>query len=66
FQTENLDMSFYARRTRGPKEVFPWEHISCGVEKAYLFSEWEKAIRQETSMMCSQPDTCLQCGVCGG
>ncbi|MCX6091003.1 MAG: TIGR03960 family B12-binding radical SAM protein [Candidatus Atribacteria bacterium] len=60
------DMSFYARRTRGPKEVFPWEHISCGVEKAYLFSEWEKAIRQETSMMCSQPDTCLQCGVCGG
>ncbi len=39
-----LDSSFYANRTIPTDEILPWDHISALVSKAYLKSEYEKAM----------------------
>lgn len=43
FEETGLDMDFYATRDRDYDEVFPWDHIDCGVDKNYLIRENEKA-----------------------
>ena len=55
-----VDPSFYANRQRSAEEVFPWEMISCGVTKAYLRREYEKAAAGVTT-----PDCRTLCGGCG-
>ncbi len=55
-----VDPSFYANRQRPADEIFPWETISCGVTKAYLRREYEKAAAGVTT-----PDCRTLCGGCG-
>ena len=43
FDETGLDMDFYATRDRDYDEIFPWDHIDCGVDKNYLIRENEKA-----------------------
>lgn len=42
-----LDKDFYAARERGENEAFPWEHISPGVSRRFLWNEWRKAYAQQ-------------------
>ena len=58
-----LTMDFYNSRPRGEKEVFSWEHTSCGVTRQFLWSELEKAKRADLTHDCRR-DTCTGCGVC--
>lgn len=44
FRESNVDPDFYASRERRPDEVFPWDHISCGLSKAFLIKERERAM----------------------
>ncbi|MDP4108438.1 MAG: TIGR03960 family B12-binding radical SAM protein [Bacillota bacterium] len=60
FRFCGLESDFYALRTRGAEEVFPWDHISCGVTKAHLWKEYERAFEGETSLNCRQ--ACAGCG----
>ena len=39
-----LSSDFYANREIPPEEILPWDHISAGVSKAYLLSEYRKAM----------------------
>ncbi len=39
-----LDSSFYANREIPTDEILPWDHISVRVSKAYLVSEYQKAM----------------------
>ncbi len=58
-----LDRDFYAARTRGENEVFPWEHVQPAVSRKFLWREWEKAQAQELTHDCRR-STCTGCGVC--
>lgn len=58
-----LDKDFYAARERGKDEVFPWEHISPGVARGFLWNEWQKAYAQQLTHDCRR-STCTGCGVC--
>ena len=58
-----LDKDFYAARTRGENEVFPWEHVQPAVSRRFLWREWEKAQAQELTHDCRR-STCTGCGVC--
>ena len=58
-----LDKDFYAARTRGENEVFPWEHVQPAVSRKFLWREWEKAQAQELTRDCRR-STCTGCGVC--
>lgn len=55
-----LSVDFYTHRERTRDEVLPWDFIDCGVTKEFLWREWEKANREETSENCK-----LKCQGCG-
>ena len=61
FEDAGLDPDFYALRPRPMDEVFPWDHLDCGVTKAYLAREWEKAQRGECTPDCRKG--CTGCGM---
>ncbi|MDY5045661.1 TIGR03960 family B12-binding radical SAM protein [Phascolarctobacterium sp.] len=63
FAEAGLDKDFYAARQRGEHEVFPWEHISPGVSRKFLWNEWQKAYSQQLTHDCRR-STCTGCGVC--
>ncbi len=60
FRTCGIDPAFYANRERDYGEVFPWDHISCGVDKKFLIREAEKAKSGKTT-----PDCRTVCSGCG-
>ncbi len=61
FEEEGIDPNFYALRPRPTDEVFPWDHLDCGVTKGYLLREWEKAQRAECTHDCRRG--CTGCGM---
>ncbi len=62
FATCGLNPDFYLLRSRRMEEALPWDHIRCGVQKAYLRREWERARVDTVTEDCR--DHCLGCGVC--
>ncbi len=56
----NLNVRFYANRTRSLDEVLPWSHLDYGISEAFLKREWEKAQNAETTPNCRQK--CAGCG----
>jgi hypothetical protein len=56
---------FYVHRERDAKECFPWDFIDHGIDKAYLYKEYRRALSGRTSVPCpADPATCRLCGVC--
>ena len=55
-----VDPDFYTIRTRGDDEIFPWDFLSCGVNKDFLLKEWHRAQRGEVTPNCSEK--CSGCG----
>lgn len=46
------DPGWYLDRERGRDEAFPWEAISLGVDREYLWREWENVKARRTSPPC--------------
>ncbi|GAB4115894.1 MAG: TIGR03960 family B12-binding radical SAM protein [Candidatus Caldatribacteriota bacterium] len=63
FRDNQISMEFYATRERQKDEIFPWEHISTGVKREYLWQEREKARIEESTPDC-RFESCTNCGVC--
>lgn len=63
FDEAGINKDFYAARDRGQDEVFPWEHISPGVSRRFLWNEWQKAFAQQLTHDCRRSN-CTGCGVC--
>jgi radical SAM family uncharacterized protein/radical SAM-linked protein len=63
FIQADLDPHWFAARERDTKEILPWDHISCGVSRDYLLSEFEKSLVAEITPDCRDAG-CLACGVC--
>ena len=61
FRECGIDPAFYANRERTKEEVLPWDHIDCGVTKAFLWREKEKSERAETTKDCRKG--CNGCGL---
>jgi radical SAM family uncharacterized protein len=57
-----LDASFFAYRSPGLRDTFPWSHISIGVTESYLRSEWLRTLKQERTPDCHK-EPCNVCGV---
>lgn len=55
-----IDPSFYANREMQDNEVLPWDMIDCGISKAFLKREREKAYNETTTPACSEH--CAGCG----
>ncbi|MCR5254398.1 MAG: TIGR03960 family B12-binding radical SAM protein [Acetatifactor sp.] len=66
-----LTPEFYAERERDTDEILPWDFIDCGVSKAYLKREWERASKEQISENCAvKCQGCgaaeFKCGICPG
>lgn len=51
----------------GPRDVdkaLPWDHLSCGLTKAFLLKERERALSHKITDDCRY-GACRNCGVCG-
>ena len=57
---EGLSIDFYTTRERSLEEVFPWDHIDCGVSKDFLKREWKQAMDEKVTPNCRQ--ACSGCG----
>ncbi len=60
FKLCGLDPAFYANRTRGFDEIFPWDHLDYGVRKEFLIEECKRAYEGVTTPNCREK--CSNCG----
>ena len=60
FEECGVDPAFYAYRRREKDEIMPWDMISSGVTRHYLWREYENAMAGATT-----PDCRIQCNGCG-
>ncbi|MGX9365276.1 radical SAM protein [Desulfoplanes sp. PS50] len=58
------DFSWYADRTRDEDEIFPWDRLDIGVDKAYLWKEWLRFHQGVQTPPCPASG-CERCGRCG-
>jgi radical SAM family uncharacterized protein len=55
------DPAFYANRARGQEEILPWDFIDIGVTKRFLWLEYQRALKAQTTRDCRQG--CNGCGI---
>jgi hypothetical protein len=56
-----LDIEWYVHRERTLDETLPWSHIHAGVDGAFLWEEWQKALDASTTDDCRY-GKCVRCG----
>ena len=62
---EGLSIDWYVFRHRQEDEVLPWDHISAGLHKDFLWSDWQAALAGSGVEDCRWTP-CYDCGVCTG
>jgi len=63
FKKENINPADYTTRQRDKSELFPWEIIDHGINRKYLWSEYQRALQDKTTIPCDTSQ-CKRCGVC--
>jgi radical SAM family uncharacterized protein/radical SAM-linked protein len=63
FAAAGIDPLRCGQRSRDFDEVLPWSHLDCGVNKGYLWEEYERALSEELTTDC-RTQGCNDCGVC--
>lgn len=65
FKSSSLNPDFYIARPRTQEERLPWDFIDHGIDKAFLWNEYQRAVQGKTTQPCPMdPDNCQICGVC--
>jgi radical SAM superfamily enzyme YgiQ (UPF0313 family) len=60
-----VDVAWYTTRERTESEVLPWDHLDSGLEKDWLWSDWQEALAG-TELDDCRWTPCFDCGVCPG
>lgn len=63
FEETGLRPEDYAERTYTRDDVLPWDHLSAGVDKDFLWREYENALAGKFTPDCRW-EACSNCGVC--
>jgi len=58
----SLDPAFFAYRSPGLWDPFPWSHINIGVTESYLRAEWLRTLKHQQTPDCHK-EPCNVCGV---
>ncbi|MBA3488396.1 MAG: TIGR03960 family B12-binding radical SAM protein [Longispora sp.] len=61
--TFGLDLDWYTTRERGETEVLPWDHLDSGLDKDWLWSDWQDSLNEVELEDCRWTP-CFDCGVC--
>ncbi|MEV4255550.1 TIGR03960 family B12-binding radical SAM protein [Spirillospora sp. NPDC049652] len=60
---EPVDLDWYTLRDRDEVEVLPWDHLDAGLDREWLWQDWQDAI-DETEVEDCRWTPCYDCGVC--
>jgi len=58
-----IDVDWYTTRERDHAEVLPWDHLDSGLDKDWLWEDWQAALAQTEQDDCRWTP-CFDCGVC--
>ncbi|MGZ4501208.1 MAG: TIGR03960 family B12-binding radical SAM protein [Nocardioidaceae bacterium] len=61
-----VDLDWYTTRERDYAEVLPWDHLDSGLDKDWLWEDWQDAIDPDTDVEVEDCrwTPCYDCGVC--
>ena len=63
-----VDLDWYTTREREYDEVLPWDHLDSGLDKDWLWADWEDALAAADGADIEVEDCrwtpCYDCGVC--
>jgi len=60
---EPVDVDWYTTRERELTEVLPWDHLDSGLDKDWLWEDWQDALSEVEVDDCRWTP-CFDCGVC--
>jgi radical SAM family uncharacterized protein len=64
----DVDLAWYTTRERDYDEVLPWDHLDSGLDKDWLWADWEDALAVADGAEIEVEDCrwtpCYDCGVC--
>ena len=61
--TAGVDLDWYTTRERDADEVLPWDHLDSGLDKQWLWDDWQDALAEFEQDDCRWTP-CFDCGVC--
>jgi hypothetical protein len=63
FADQPVDLYFFTTRERPADEVLPWDHLDSGLDKQWLWDDWQDALTGYEQDDCRWTP-CFDCGVC--
>ncbi|MDP9866169.1 MULTISPECIES: TIGR03960 family B12-binding radical SAM protein [Streptosporangium] len=58
-----VDVDWYTTREREENEVLPWDHLDAGLDREWLWQDWQDAVSDVEVEDCRWTP-CYDCGVC--
>ena len=58
-----VDLAWYTTREREYAEVLPWDHLDAGLDREWLWEDWQDALDEAEVQDCRWTP-CFECGVC--
>ncbi len=64
-----VDLAWFTTRERTYEEILPWDHLDSGLDKDWLWADWEDALavaegRADVEVEDCRWTPCYDCGVC--
>ncbi|MGH3901725.1 MAG: TIGR03960 family B12-binding radical SAM protein [Pseudonocardiaceae bacterium] len=63
FTPQGVSLEWFTTRERGRDEVLPWDHLDSGLDKDWLWDDWQDALIGREQDDCRWTP-CFDCGVC--
>ncbi|MDR1999153.1 MAG: TIGR03960 family B12-binding radical SAM protein [Frankiaceae bacterium] len=60
---QGVDVAWYTARERAEDEVLPWDHLDAGLDRQWLWDDWQDALGGYQQDDCRWAP-CSDCGVC--
>ena len=64
-EAEGLSLDWFVHRHRAEHEILPWDHLTAGLHKDFLWGDWQDALAGSGVEDCRWTP-CYDCGVCTG
>jgi radical SAM family uncharacterized protein len=61
---QGVSVDFFTTRERHEDEVLPWDHLDSGLDKQWLWDDWQDALHSEFEQDDCRWTPCFDCGVC--
>ena len=61
---QGLSVEWFTTRERFEDEILPWDHLDSGLDKQWLWDDWQDALNSEFEQDDCRWTPCFDCGVC--